>query len=93
MLTGQLQAAAFHILLQTAKPVSVDHLPERMDDTAGITSGVEELRRSGHIQLESDGNIIGALGLTLRPTMHQLSIQGSRLWAWCAFDVLGYLGP
>ena len=68
----------------------MDHLVERTDDTAGVTSGIEELQRSGHIQLDSDGSIIGALGLTLRPTMHQISIQGSKLW--CAFDVLGIFG-
>jgi alkylmercury lyase len=48
--------------------------------------------KSGHVQLDSDGCIIGALGLSLRSTMHELSIDGSRLWAWCAFDVIGILG-
>jgi alkylmercury lyase len=63
-----------------------------MDATAGIASGIEELRRSGHIRLDSDGCIVGALGLSLRPTMHELSIDGSTLWAWCAFDVIGIFG-
>lgn len=91
-LTGRLQASAFRILLQTVKPVSVDHLAARMDATVGITSGIEELQRSGHIRFDSDGCIVGALGLSLSPTMHELSIGGSRLWAWCAFDVIGIFG-
>jgi hypothetical protein len=91
-LAGRLQAAAFRILLQTVKPVSVDHLAARMDAPAGITSGIEELQRSAHIRLDSNGCIVGALGLNLRPTMHELSIGSSRLWAWCAFDVIGIFG-
>jgi hypothetical protein len=91
-LTGRLQAAAFRILLQTVKPVSVDHLAARMDVPADITRGIEELQRSAHIRLDSNGRIVGALGLSLSPTMHELSIGGSRLWAWCAFDVIGIFG-
>jgi hypothetical protein len=91
-LTGRLQASAFRILFQTLKPVSVDHLAARIDTITDITSGIEELQKSGHVQLDSDGCIIGALGLSLRSTMHELSIDGSRLWAWCAFDVIGILG-
>ena len=90
--TGRLQASAFRILLQTVKPVSVDHLTARLDVTTGITSDIEELQSSGHVRLDSDGCIVGALGLSLRPTMHELSIDGSRLWAWCAFDVIGIFG-
>jgi len=91
-LAGRLEASAFRTLLQTVKPISIDYLAAGMDTTAGITSGIEELQRSGHIRLDSDGCIIGALGLSLRPTMHELSIDGSILWAWCAFDVIGILG-
>ncbi|KAH8645571.1 alkylmercury lyase [Tricladium varicosporioides] len=91
-LTGRLQAAAFHILLQTVQPVSVDHLAARMDVPAGITSGIEELQRSAHIRLDSNGCVVGALGLSSSPTMHELSIGGSRFWAWCAFDVIGIFG-
>jgi hypothetical protein len=57
-LTAQLQAAAFRILLQTVKPVSVDHLAARMDVPADITSGIEELQRSAHIRLDSNGCIV-----------------------------------
>lgn len=90
--TGRLQASAFRTLLETAKPVSVDHLAAKMDATATIMDDVEELQKSGHIRVDSDGCIVDALGLSVRPTMHELSIDGSRLWAWCAFDVIGIFG-
>jgi hypothetical protein len=65
--TERLQASAFRMLLQTAKPIPVDRLAARMNAAVGITSGIEELRRPGHIQLDSDGCIVGAIGLSLRP--------------------------
>ena len=88
--TRQLQASAFRILLQTAKPVPADHLTAGVD--AGITSSIEDLQRSGHIRLDPNGCFVGALGLSLRPTMHGLSIDGSKLWARCALDVIGIFG-
>ena len=91
-LTRRLQTSAFRILLQTVEPVSVGHLTGKMDSSARITSGIEELQRSGHIRLDLDACIVGALGLSLHPTMHELLIDGSRLWAWCAFDVIGIFG-
>ena len=90
--TRLLQASAFRTLLETAKPVSVDHLAAKTDTAATIMDDVEELQKSGHIRLDSDGCIVGALGLSVRPTTHELSIDGSRLWAWCAFDVIGIFG-
>ena len=89
---GRLQASAFRLLLQVVKPVSVDHLVARIGASAGIASGIRVLERSGHIRFDRDGCIVGALGLSVRPTMHELSIDGSRLWAWCAFDVIGIFG-
>jgi hypothetical protein len=80
-LTGRLQASAFPILFETVKPVSVDHLVARIDNRASITSGIEELQRSGHIRLDPNGSIVAAIGLSLRPTRHELSVSGSSLWA------------
>ncbi len=36
---------------------------------------------------DREGNVVG-LGLTLNETPHQISVKGSRLWAWCAEDTL-----
>jgi alkylmercury lyase len=36
---------------------------------------------------DGDGNIVG-MGLTLNETPHQISVDESDLWAWCAEDTL-----
>lgn len=38
-----------------------------------------------HTEHNDAGDIIG-LGLTLNPTAHQVTIGGTRMWAWCAMD-------
>jgi alkylmercury lyase len=38
---------------------------------------------------DRDGAIVG-MGLTLNETPHQISVNGARLWAWCAEDTLFY---
>ena len=38
---------------------------------------------------DREDNIVG-MGLTLNETPHQISVDGSRLWAWCAEDTLFY---
>lgn len=89
-LVGRLQATAFQSLLQSAKPVSVDRLAIKLDTSAvDISSCIEELRRSGQVRLDSEDCVVGAVGLSLFPTTHELSIEGTRFWAWCAFDVIG----
>lgn len=40
---------------------------------------------------DRDGTIVG-MGLTLNETPHQIVVNGSRLWAWCAEDTLFYPG-
>lgn len=89
----QIQATAFQTLLRTAKPISLDHLAETMETSAvTVSSCIDKLRRFGQVRLDSDGHIVGAVGLSLTPTVHELSIGGMRFWAWCAFDVLGIFG-
>ncbi|MEZ5323286.1 MAG: organomercurial lyase [Microthrixaceae bacterium] len=36
-----------------------------------------------------DGRVDGIAGLTLRPTRHRLTVAGSTLHTWCAFDSVG----
>lgn len=90
LLARRLQASAFRILLQTATPFPVDRLATGVD--ADITSSIEDLQRCGHIQVNPGGCIVGALGLSLRPTMHGVSFDGSKFWAWCALYVIGIFG-
>jgi len=89
----QIQATAFQTLLHTIKPVSLDYLAKTMETSgATVSSCIDELRRLGQVRLDSDCHIVGAVGLSLTPTIHELSIRGTRFWAWCAFDVVGIFG-
>jgi hypothetical protein len=54
-----------------------------------ISSSIKEMQRTGHIQLDSEAFVVGAVGLSLIPTTHEISIDGRKFWAWCAFDVIG----
>lgn len=38
---------------------------------------------------DEDGDIVG-LGVTYNPTAHQMTVDGVRMWAWCAMDTLIY---
>ena len=92
-LERQIEATAFQTLLRTVKPVFLDHLAKTMETSAAtISSCIDKLRQVGHVRLDSDGHIVGIFGLSLTPTVHELSIDGMRFWAWCAFDVIGILG-
>lgn len=86
-------AAAFRTLLRFGNPVKMQALArevgQEMDD---IITHTKILQHRGHIQLDNEGAIVGAAGLSSIPTKHELSIDGMRLWAWCAFDVLGIFG-
>jgi len=90
---NRIQATAFRTLLRTVKPLSVDNLAKAMETSAvTISDCIEELLRFGQVRLDPDGYIIGAVGLSLTPTRHELSIDGARYWAWCGFDVIGIFG-
>lgn len=84
---------AFHILLRTAGRVTLEQVSQETGrNTDDIRTGIEALRRRGHVKLDEQGFIVGVAGLSCIPTEHQLSFEGKRLWAWCAFDVIGIFG-
>jgi hypothetical protein len=88
-LAESFQAIAFQTLLGTAKPVPVDYLAAGVDTSAvEVSRIVEELRLSGQVCLDSKAYIIGAVGLTLLPTLYGLLIDGRTFWAWCAYEVI-----
>ena len=92
-LERQIEAAALQTLLRTAMPVSIDHLAKTMErSVVTISSCIGELQRVGQVRLDSGDHIIGIVGLSLTPTIHELVINGTRFWAWCAFDVIGIFG-
>ena len=55
-----------------------------------VESAVRGLRARGTlVQDDATGAIVGARGLTLRPTRHALVISGRQLYAFCAIDAVG----
>jgi alkylmercury lyase len=50
---------------------------------------VQAIQGSRNVELDKAGHIIGA-GLTLRPTPHQVQVNGRILYTWCALDALMY---
>ncbi len=37
--------------------------------------------------MDSEGNLVGGI-LSLNPTSHQISFEGRKLYAWCAYDAI-----
>jgi hypothetical protein len=51
-----------------------------------------EMLQTGHMWLDSEGLVVEAVGFGVSPAAHEISIDGERLRAWCAFDVMGLFG-
>ncbi|KAK9240256.1 hypothetical protein V1525DRAFT_225091 [Lipomyces kononenkoae] len=89
----QLLRAAFRTLLDTTHSV-------RMSDLSAITGldrdmateYVGRLCQLGLLKLDPNGAIVGAAGLSVSHTKHELVFEGRRFWAWCALDILGIFG-
>jgi alkylmercury lyase len=73
--------------LGEGSPVS----PEQVDQ---ISEEIGVVRDDAHAFLRQvtepgpDDAIIGALGLTLNETTHRFTVNGTRLFTWCALDTL-----
>ncbi|KAI7975929.1 hypothetical protein EIK77_002489 [Talaromyces pinophilus] len=92
-LEEQIRAAAFRSLVNTGQRVAVDALAAIIKVESGtIRDRVEKIHQGGHLQLDSEGFIVGAVGLSISPTRHEISIDGRRFCTWCALDVLGVFG-
>jgi alkylmercury lyase len=55
-----------------------------------VAAAVRGLRERGTLLVDDEtGTIVGARGLTLRPTRHALAMSGRRFYAFCAIDAIG----
>ena len=78
---------AFAALLAGEAPSVADVAEAASRDTAGVRDAVSWLQAHG--RLERDGDmLVGAHGLTRRPTAHSLVIGDQRLHTWCAYDAV-----
>lgn len=88
-----IRAAAFRSLLRSGSPVSVARLAEETGtDAGGAEEAVAELARQGGLVRNAAGEVVGAAGLSVAPTRHQIDVEGRRRWTWCALDAVGILG-
>lgn len=81
------QRHAFAALLAGATARVADIAEVASRETLGVAHAVAWLEDHG--QLERDGELlVGAHGLTRRPTSHSLTIGGHTLHTWCAYDAV-----
>jgi alkylmercury lyase len=62
----------------------------RIDDAIrqlGIDATTAQAQLRAWTERDQRGRIVG-LGLTLNPTPHEVVIDGTRMWTWCAMDTL-----
>jgi hypothetical protein len=88
-LAEQVRWAAFDRLV-TGKPVAVAVLAEALDvDVAAVRDVVADQARRGLVDVDERGRIVGAHGLTLAPTDHELVLGDVVVHTWCALDAIG----
>jgi alkylmercury lyase len=73
-------------LLARGKPVTDGRLAVACDRPVAEVS--TQLTRWPNVERDADGAVIAFSGLTLRPTVHSLQVDGRLLHAWCAWDTL-----
>src|SRR5260370_12326372 len=89
----QTRAAAFRLLLETGRAVSVAQIAAELSATPSAVE--EELRRlgaPGRIRSSPEGHVLGSAGLSVAPAGHELWLGSRRFWTWCAYDVVGIIG-
>lgn len=61
-------------------------------DLADDTATVQALVDAGRLELDDQGVVVGAHGLTARPTAHRIQHADGVVHTWCAFDAIGIPG-
>jgi hypothetical protein len=88
-----LRSTGFRLLLDHGRPVDVEHwATESGIDIATLNEIIETSGAKGRVQFDAEGRLVGIAGLTVEPTRHELNVEGTARWAWCALDAVGILG-
>ncbi len=88
-----MRAAGFRLLLEEGRPIEVEEWAAAAGiEDAAMRELMESPRLEGRVQLDDDGRLLGIAGLTVEPSRHQLDIDGTIRWTWCALDAVGILG-
>jgi alkylmercury lyase len=80
--------AAFRLLLR-GQPASIDDLAAvtGLSDPS-LRLAVDDVASVGMAE-RMDDTVIGMDGLSTRPTRHSVTLDGVKLWTWCAYDIVG----
>ena len=73
-------------LLAEGSPVSPARVAAELNIAPDAASSA--LEQSTAVELDKDGNVTAAFGLTLSPTPHRFQTNGHEFHTWCALDTL-----
>ena len=86
----RLREVAFAALLLDRRPLEVEHLVHLTGMKPGaVRRAAAKLAEGGWLDLDEDGRITGAAGLSLATGPHALTLAGAPFRTWCAYDALG----
>lgn len=89
-LAGVLREECFARILVDRLPIKIDALAEATgSSTDRLRPTIAGLVDGGWLDLDADGRIVGAAGLSLANGPHTLTVEGQRFRTWCACDALG----
>src|SRR5260370_25722106 len=87
------RAAAFRLLLETGRAVSVAQIAAELSATpSAVEADLRRLDAAGRIRLSPGGHVLGSAGLSAAPAPHELWLGSGRFWTWCAYDPVGIAG-
>jgi hypothetical protein len=93
ILDREVSGAAFRQLLRTGAAAPISDLAADLDrPEPEIESAVEKLKGEGGIQVDDQGRVVGAAGLSIGPDRHRIELGERTFWTWCAYDILGIFG-
>lgn len=93
VLRRDLSGAAFRRLFATGAAASISDLAADLGQPlTQIELAIEDMKGEGAIQVDDQGQVVGAAGLSIRPDRHRIELGGRTFWTWCAYDILGIVG-
>jgi len=86
----KLREVSFALLLRDRQPLEIAALASALGfDQAVTATAVADLAAVGWLDLDSQGCVIGAAGLSLSHGPHRLQLAEQSFQTWCAYDSLG----
>jgi predicted transcriptional regulator len=80
---------AFRRLLEGHAPAAGEIATPATLSKERIEAAIAELRATGALEVDPDGHVVGAHGLTQRATEHVIITAERVLHTWCALDAIG----